>query len=49
MYQVQTQLLMTNVDYVDFVACTKKDMHVERIERDDERLDEIRQERKSLF
>ena len=49
MYQVQTQLLLCNVDYVDFVVWTKRDMHVERIEKDEEKLNEIKKRGKLYF
>ena len=43
MYKVQTQLLLCDADYVDFVVWTKNDFHFERVERDNDILDEIRQ------
>ena len=33
-YQVQTQLLLSDNDYVDFVLWTMKGLHIERIEPD---------------
>jgi len=34
MYQIQTQIHVCNVEFADFVLWTKKDIHIERIERD---------------
>ena len=49
MYQVQTQLHVCSVDYVDFVVWTNKDIHVERIEKEPEMWSEICEQSKHFF
>ena len=49
MYQVQTQLHVGGVDYVDFVVWTNEDMHMERIESNPDLWSEICKKSKQLF
>ena len=48
-YQIQTQLLVSNADYCDFVVWTLKDMLVLRIEPDVERFEEFKTKAKDFF
>lgn len=41
MYQVQTQLLVSNKDYCDFAVWTEKECSIQRIIPDQEKIDEI--------
>ena len=41
-WQVQGQLLMSGLDWCDFVVCAQDDISVERIYRDPEVLSQIR-------
>ncbi len=34
-YQVQCQMYCCDVEWCDFVVCTEKDLHIERINRND--------------
>lgn len=47
-WQVQGQLLLTGMEWCDFVVCAREDMFVERIRRDDEVFKTIR-EKGDLF
>lgn len=49
MYQIQTQLHVCDVDYVDFVVWTKKDLFTERIEGEPDMWTEILQKSKEFF
>ena len=49
MYQVQTQLHVCDVDYVDFVVWTKNDTFIERIEGEPDIWNEILQNSKEFF
>lgn len=33
-FQIQRQLLITGVEFCDFIVCTRKELHVERIHQD---------------
>ena len=48
-YQVQTQLLLSDNDYVDFVLWTMKGLHIERIEPDADVFAEIIAKSKEFF
>jgi len=48
-YQVQTQLLLSDKDYVEFVLWTMQGLHIERIEPDAEGFVEIIAKSKEYF
>ena len=48
-YQVQTQLLLSDNNYVDFVLWTMKGLHIERIEPDADVFAEIIAKSKEFF